>query len=582
VTQLEDVVGRADLVACSNQEDATCGESVYLLQKSATIIKKQSATIAIAHQMVPSSHEFVLHGSDTFTVRTIAAASKLGLFQSRVAMNPFLYRYPFLNGKLNVSETAVPESVVTTMSWYNYILCGVIALNILALLAITWKACSSSEIGEEYEEGEEIELQDDYTIAKYVGLVLATIDANDWMVFTFFPTWCVKRGLSETDAGFIMSMMGIGLVVGAPFVAFLIPRVGGPSITLWYGSRVYALTRILCVSLIFVPLSTLFLISCAVFLITGFTWAINEVAAATWVLVSVTSDKRAGAIGYMVGGRMLGSLLGPGVGGLLFGFGGFGLPFVVGVFALLFILHYGRPFFESLKEQSALEGSAKGCVLRHFPVLLCTIVYLVVMSVFCSQMMWQQIRMLNHYHIHTWEYGVMYTCLLIVMAVFMAAVVAKTDYLIGSIPTILFGLITMGSGYMIIGPSPLLPFLSHSSSWIPIVGSALWAIGIGFPMVILNSFVCNIAIGAGWSEMDASIQLSTIQILLTGAALMLGPPLSAVLIAKLGVGRMCTTVAFSLTCCCGGIMCLLSCVTHNDASRDTLSLSKPVKEERAH
>merc|ERR1719379_1360340 len=137
----------------------------------------------------------------------------------------------------------------------------------------------------------------------------------------------------------------------------------------------------------------------------------------------------------------------------------------------------------------------------------------------------------------------------------------------GSVPAILFGLLTMGSAYLIIGPSPLLPFLSHTQVWIPIVGSAIWAIGIGFPMVLLNSFVCNIAIGAGWPEEHASIQLATIQIVLTGVALMVGPPLCTFLLMRLGVGGMCTSVAFAMTCICGGIMCLLFCVKYKDASR---------------
>merc|ERR1719265_21756 len=98
----------------------------------------------------------------------------------------------------------------------------------------------------------------------------------------------------------------------------------------------------------------------------------------------------------------------------------------------------------------------------------------------------------------TWEYGLMYTVLLVVMTFLMATTVAPADKFMGSIPASLLGVATIASGYLIMGPSPLLPFLSTTQIWIPIAGSAIWAIGLAFPMVILFSFACNISIGAGW------------------------------------------------------------------------------------
>jgi MFS family permease len=537
------------------------------------MVKKQAQalTSVVSHESSHSSQRDLEHGSRASVLHSLTQSSKLGMM-SRVVMNPLLYKLPFYDHMLDASKVAVPESTVTTMSWYSYVLCGIIAVNLLGLVALTWKACATDTPQEEYVEGEEVE--DDYVVAKYVGLILATIDANDWMVFTFFPTWCLQQGLTETDAGVIMSMMGIGLLVGAPFVQFLIPRAGGPHRTLWYANRVYAFTRILCIGLIFVPQSILYPVCCVLFLITGLIWAVDEVSATAWVMLSVSSaEKRSGAIGYMVGGRMLGSLLGPGLGGMLFSLGGLWLPFAVGLVVLLLIQQYGKSLFQSSVNYVDFDPFAKGSILRHTPVLLALIVFTVVMSVFCSQLMWQQIWMLYHYHMATWEYGLMFTVLLLLMAVFMAVVVSQADRIMGSVPAILFGLLTMGSSYLIIGPSPLLPFLSHSQVWIPIIGSAIWAIGIGFPMVISQSFVCNVAIGAGWPEIDASIQLATIQIILTGAALCIGPPMSTFMIMKLGVGRMCTTVAFALTCICGGIMCLLFCVKYKDASR----APKPIK-----
>jgi MFS family permease len=287
-----------------------------------------------------------------------------------------------------------------------------------------------------------------------------------------------------------------------------------------------------------------------------------------------TPDKRAGAIGYMAGGRMLGSLLGPGLGGMLYSLGGFAVPFAVGLVALIAIQQYGKAFFQCRVGFDDVNVFQKGSICRHLPVLLSMIVYTIVMSVFCSQLMWQQLWMLYHYHMATWEYGLMFTTMLVVMAVFMAAVVAQADRMMGSVPAIMFGLVTMGSAYLIIGPSPLLPFLSKSQVGIPIIGSLIWSIGIGFPMVIISSFICNVSIGAGWPEVDASMQWATLQIFLIGVSLMAGPPLSTVLIERLGVGKMCTTVALALTCFCGGIVCLLFCVKYNDASRNMKPTTK--------
>jgi MFS family permease len=561
-----------------NHEGEDCEDSLHLLQKSATIHRKQALTAAISQESNHSSP----HGFHASVIQTLAAASKFGLY-SRVLMNPLLYQFPFFTVMTNTTVVAAPASSVVAMSWYTYVLCGFIALNVLVLIAVTYKSCVVTDVPEEETSAEEGE-DDDYHVAKFVGCMLAFVDANDWMVFTFFPTWCTSQGLSATDSGVIMSMMGIGLIIGAPFVQFMIPRLGGAAATLWVGNRVYLMTRVLCIGLIVVPKSILFPVACGVFLLTGIVWAVDEISAAAWVMTSVnTGEKRTAAIGYMSGGRLLGSLLGPGCGGLLYSLGGLFLPFFVGLVLLLCIQQYGRSLFTQYGghggqgAEDNFDAFSKGSILRHTPVLLTCICYTIVVSIYCSQLIWQQLYMLYHYHMATWEFGLMYTVLLVIMMIVMATTVAPADKFMGSIPASLLGFVTMASGYLIIGPSPLLPFLSTTQVWIPIIGSVLWGIGIAFPFVILYSFACNISIGAGWQDTEAAIQWATINILLTGAGLMIGPPLINFALMRLGEGSMCSMLAFILVCVCGGVLCLMSCLKYKDISRIPQPIKKPAQ-----
>lgn len=554
---------------CVSQEDVACENkdfgALHLLQKAAVVVQKHVATRSTRQDMTSSMH--------SATNRSIASFARTGigshgLLESRSFMNPYLLKFPFVfTGGVPKIKVQIVVDPPASMSFVNYIISGIIAVNILGLILLLFKVAVSTREDDDNNKSRDNDDRDILKVAKYVGLLLAAVDANDWMVFAFFPEWCIQRGLSETKAGTIVSMLGVGLVLCAPFTQFYIGSAVGPNKTLWFGSRCYVFTRLMCIALLFIPTPALFQIACGVFLVTGMCWAVTEVSAAAWVLTSVNAEHRVTAMGYMLGARILGSIIGPALGGILFDIGGLWMPFSFGFFILITVQQYGKPFFTEEVEYEEMKAFAKGSILRHIPVLICAIVSTAVASGFACQAVWQEIVMLERYRMWLWEYGLLFTVLMVLIGAFMATVVPAADKMLGPVPAILFGLLTVGSGYLIIGPSALLPFLPATEVWIPLMGTLVWGIGTSFPLVILNSFVTNVAIGAGWPEMDAAIQWATIQIILSGVSLFLGPPFFIGLISHLGVGGMCTTVALVMTCFCGGLTCLLFCASYTDASQ---------------
>jgi hypothetical protein len=151
--------------------------------------------------------------------------------------------------------------------------------------------------------------------------------------------------------------------------------------------------------------------------------------------------------------------------------------------------------------------------------------------------------MVAHYGLSLWEYGIFFTGILVTLTLYFAIVAEKYDRMMKPANALVFGSMCISSGYFIIGPCPYLPFLSGSSVWIAIVGSVVWACGMATPMVCCGSYITNASVSAGWPEIDAAIEWSTIGVVTIGLALVLGAPLSSMLIESLGVGYMCTVFA---------------------------------------
>jgi MFS family permease len=555
------IAGEAE--TCQGGENCRDVESdigaLHLLQKTAAVLQRQSVSGTYGHLSVANG------------TRQDSGASRLSLKLFRESMVPYGFKFPFLAGIFNSPITTFPnpDLILATspkMRIVGYLLAGVILLSLLIVLVLAclslFKTSEESVVVDDRKSLEEEEVMNEFSLARYNGLLAAVVDVNDWMVLTFFPTWCVERGLSEIEAGTIISMMGLGMLVAAPFVHYCMPTLGGPSGTVLMGNRVYALTRLLCIGLIFLPNAYVVYAAGFVFLLIGATWSLMEVAACTWVLTSVPANKRTRAMGFMFGCRMLGSFLGPALGGILFSFGGLMAPFVLGFILLIAVQQHGKFYFEEALDYEEIDAFSEGSIIALSPVFISLVVFTILSICLCSQVLWQQVYMLSHYDVSTWEYGLLYSGLLVLMSVGMGVIASGVEDVAGSVPTIILGFFTMAGGYLIMGPSPVLSFLPNTDVWISIIGTVIWAVGVSLPYVVLIAFATNTAVAAGWKEMDASIQWTTVQIFIMGICQLVGPQSSLLLAEAVGPPMMCTYLALGIACICGGLGCLLLCVPY--------------------
>jgi hypothetical protein len=357
------VIARADVEANRDQaEECDIGSSLHLLQKSATVLKQQNLVMVNLNQSLRQSTQVSVNSVVVYTIHDLA--EKIKQAQLEQPMNPFVH-----TPLLSVAAVGVSVPVVTTsMSWYNYVVSGVVAFSLLCLIWTAVGPCCvfkeqkhcDNEVGEEEDEGES---EEDFEVAKYLGFFLSITDGNDWMIYTFFPTWLVANGLSFEQALLTLAWNGIGILIGVPTAYYMIPLVeGGPPMFVWIQNRLYALTRVFFIALILVPTAILLYFACLCCFLAGVCVCMNEVAAQSWCILSVDSGKRIKAMGFLNGGRMLGTILGPGIGGVLYSLGGLCLPFAVGFILLVAAQEYGKPMFlkGSLHHLEKRDHTGKG------------------------------------------------------------------------------------------------------------------------------------------------------------------------------------------------------------------------------
>ena len=63
--------------------------------------------------------------------------------------------------------------------------------------------------------------------AALAGFLLAALDANDTMLFTFLPTYFLEHGISLTIVGFFYTLLSVGIFILIPAMPWLMPKVGG-------------------------------------------------------------------------------------------------------------------------------------------------------------------------------------------------------------------------------------------------------------------------------------------------------------------------------------------------------------------
>jgi MFS family permease len=189
-----------------------------------------------------------------------------------------------------------------------------------------------------------------------------------------------------------------------------------------------------------------------------------------------------------------------------------------------------------------------------------------------GQLVWMQFSLEQTYHVQPWAYSLITCGAVFIDGLSMGLLVPLADTVLGSYKASLIGILFLSGSYLIMGPSPWLPFLPTNQVWLPILGFTIWAVGSGFPFAIFAALATNIAIGGGWSENDAALQISSVQVIVSGAGVAFGPIVFMAITEQVGV-RQSSNYMFVLTLALlGGLWLILVWLN------PTVATTEPVKE----
>jgi len=373
--------------------------------------------------------------------------------------------------------------------------------------------------------------QDDgkFWTATFTGLLLSASDANDYMVISFLPIYFARRGISRSQSGAVFTALGVGTMAFAVLVPYVCTNLKEQKAGLWWALRGYQFTRIPLMFLIVMPNAGLFPFSFVIMLLVGLLYSFVEVCAFSWTCASVGPKDRTAAIATMLGGRVMGALFGPALGGILFNFAGFCMPFAVGFIILLVVQEVARQFFDSDDDESTMVDDGEdetptrsGSMLRSPGVTVVQLINVLNLALLIGQIVFMQVHLTVAYHVPPWGISI----IIVVSTLLIAVGLAGAPFLeeaVGPYIAMFVPMVFSSFSMLFMGPSPWLSFLPTDQLWVPLLGWGVGSASLGVPFAMAAAMPANIAIAAGWSEADAAIQTASLQTIVFGLGIAIGP-----------------------------------------------------------
>ncbi|XP_017769285.1 PREDICTED: MFS-type transporter SLC18B1-like [Nicrophorus vespilloides] len=328
-----------------------------------------------------------------------------------------------------------------------------------------------------------------FTTRQKVGLVmLATVEFSSYcsmsIMAPFYPREARDKGMSESLAGFVFSFYALIIFVSSPIFGKILPKVGVK--LLFIGGIV---TSGIC-SIIFGTLHYIddfYLFATLSFLIRGLE-ALGAAAYATagYVLVINIFPNNGGTVrGILETFVGLGMSAGPAIGGFLYAIGGFGLPFyVVGTITLcvaplnVFLLPSSKECNVNMK-----SGSFRSILKIPSVIVTCFIIALVSTTWgFLDPTLEPHLR---QYNLSASNIGLIFLLLSGMYGIFSPFWGWVSDKVTNYWCLMTFGLFMTSFSLVLLGPSPILPFLKESI-WLHII--ALSALGIFVAMGLMPTY----------------------------------------------------------------------------------------------
>ncbi|XP_064392257.1 MFS-type transporter SLC18B1-like isoform X2 [Halichondria panicea] len=327
--------------------------------------------------------------------------------------------------------------------------------------------------------------------AVFLWLGIMVVSASYSLFGPFFPGEAADKGASPTMVGVIVSSSPLCVVILAPLIGYLLPRlglrftlmaglwlVGGPFILLGFMSSPQ------------ISSGWMFATLCIILRMTEGVGSAMFFTACYALIPELFPNHIGTAVGLFEVATGLGYAIGPPLGGLLYQAGGFSLPFhVMGSISLLFLV----PCFFLIKKPDCkaqpLSWKIIKMILSNFTIILLITVNIFSIAAISFLTPSFQPFLSKFFDLDPLYVGLVFLSGPLSYMVFSIVVGPLSDKL-GPRGFILFGQILYSVGYIFLGPAD---FISYPQLWITITAFVVVGCGAAFGMVPIYTDILNLS-----------------------------------------------------------------------------------------
>lgn len=361
----------------------------------------------------------------------------------------------------------------------------------------------------------------------------------------FFPKEASQKGVSETVSGLVFSFYALVMFVSSPLFGKILPRVGAKFLFM-SGMFVAGSCNFLFGMLAYIEDFPTFTTYC--FVVRGMeALGASAYATASYVfVVDIFPDNIGSVLGILETFVGLGMSIGPALGGILYSVGGFGLPFYTLGILMVIIVPIN---FCLLPPGDACNMEKKSGSLRELiqvpSVIMISLVVVVISNIwgFLDPTLEPHLR---EFQLSPEHIGLIFLLFSALYGVFSPIWGWLADHCNNHWSMMVWGLLICTVGLLLLGPSPLIPFLTNTI-WLNLV--ALSILGISVALTLLPTFqaVLENAIEGGCSDDLSTYSLvAGIWSCMYSLGEVIGPSVGGILLEYYGF-PICSTVMACVT-----------------------------------
>ncbi|XP_067013880.2 MFS-type transporter SLC18B1 [Anabrus simplex] len=361
----------------------------------------------------------------------------------------------------------------------------------------------------------------------------------------FFPKEASQKGMTDTVSGFVFSFYALIMFLSSPVFGKILPRVGAKFLFM-SGIFVAGGCNILFGMLAHIESYYMFTSYC--FLVRGMeALGASAYATASYVfVVDIFPDNIGSVLGILETFVGLGMSTGPAIGGLLYSVGGFELPFYS--LGILMVLIVPVNFCLLPAGDACSVGKSTGSLMKLIKLPSVIIISMVIVVIsntwgFLDPTLEPHLR---EFDLSPEKVGLIFLLFSALYGVFSPIWGWLADRVNNHWSMMVVGLAVCSVGLLLLGPSPLLPFLSNTV-WLNLV--ALSIMGVSVALTLLPTFqgVLDSALEGGCSdEIGTYSMVAGVWSCMYSLGEVIGPSVGGLLVDYYGF-PICSTVMAGFT-----------------------------------